>query len=156
VLATERLAGAQLSADADSFGRVLLTTLDLALSWAGGTVFEWEICMLKSRLAAGTIVSLLSAFGLGLLGSTAHALTPIGSRIEVGQPTGIQKVARVVRVGRRGWVYRRAYGPRYRFRRAGFGYYYGGWWYPRPWWTVGPGYGPYWGPGLGINLCIGC
>jgi hypothetical protein len=49
------------------------------------------------------------------------------------------------RVYRHGHAYRhrrvvysaRVYGPRYRYRRAGYGYYYGGYWYARPWWTVG-------------------
>ena len=27
------------------------------------------------------------------------------------------------------------YGPRYRAYRPGYGYYYGGYWYRRPWWT---------------------
>jgi hypothetical protein len=28
---------------------------------------------------------------------------------------------------------------RHRHRHGAFRYYYGGWWYPRPWWTFGPG-----------------
>ncbi|WP_137389682.1 hypothetical protein [Rhodoligotrophos defluvii] len=31
------------------------------------------------------------------------------------------------------------YGPRYKVRRPGYGYYYGGYWYSRPWWTAFPG-----------------
>ena len=32
---------------------------------------------------------------------------------------------------------RSRYGPRYRYKRPGYGYYYGGYYYQRPWWTVG-------------------
>src|SRR5438105_13902830 len=64
-----------------------------------------------------------------------------------------------------GWRYSARYGPRYGYRRPGYGYYYGGYWYARPWWTIdvgvpfgpvveyapiyGPRY-PYWRPGFGF------
>lgn len=35
---------------------------------------------------------------------------------------------------KRHWRYDNRYGKRYRYRRDGYGYYYGGWWYPRPYW----------------------
>ncbi|MFL5258236.1 MAG: hypothetical protein ACJ8AS_00670 [Hyphomicrobiales bacterium] len=113
--------------------------------------------MKRSKIAAGAVAAALSAFGLGLLGSTAHAVTPVANGMKVDQPA-ITLVARKVvrRHDRRVWVYNKRFGPRYRYRRAGYGYYYGGYWYARPWWTLGPAYGPYWGPGPGINLCIGC
>jgi len=44
----------------------------------------------------------------------------------------------------------RWYGPRYRYRYPGYNYYYGGFWYPWPWWSnvwnfqTGDNYG-YWG-----------
>jgi len=42
---------------------------------------------------------------------------------------------------RMAWAYSRGkYGLRFKHRRPGYMYYYGGWWYPRPWWTI----------------CIGC
>ena len=31
--------------------------------------------------------------------------------------------------------YRHYHGRRFRYRRPGYGYYYGGWWYPAPWWS---------------------
>ena len=37
------------------------------------------------------------------------------------------------------WVYAKKYGPRYNYRHGRYKYYYGGWWYPRPWWTLEPG-----------------
>ena len=47
----------------------------------------------------------------------------------------------------RRWTYSARFGHRYHYRRAGYGYYYGGWWYPRPWWSVGVGVypSPYYG-----------
>ena len=113
--------------------------------------------MTRSRIAAGVVAAALSAFGVGLLGSTAHAVTPVMNGVKVSDPA-IPLVARKVvkKHGKRVWVYNKRYGPRYKYRRPGYGYYYGGWWYARPWWTFGPGWGPYWGPGPGINLCIGC
>ncbi|MGF7159090.1 hypothetical protein FHS85_000700 [Rhodoligotrophos appendicifer] len=37
---------------------------------------------------------------------------------------------------------RNKYGPRYKYKRPGYGYYYGGYYYAQPWWTVGlpPGF----------------
>lgn len=40
------------------------------------------------------------------------------------------------------WVYSEKYGHRYRHKRHGYGYYYEGWWYPRP----------YWQPGVSIHI----
>ena len=43
------------------------------------------------------------------------------------------------------------YGPRYRYRYPGYNYYYGGFWYPWPWWSnvwnfeIGDNYGYYGG-----------
>jgi hypothetical protein len=114
--------------------------------------------MLRAKFAVGTVAVVLSAFSFGLLGSTANAITPVAAGLTITEPSNIQLayVKRKVkrhgynhrgyghRHGHRAWVYSSRYGHRYRHRHAGFGYYYGGWWYPRP----------YWQPG--INLCIGC
>lgn len=35
---------------------------------------------------------------------------------------------------KRHWRYNKRYGNRYRYRRHGYGYHYGGWWYQRPYW----------------------
>jgi hypothetical protein len=37
------------------------------------------------------------------------------------------------------WRWNHRYGSRYHYRHGRYHYYYGGWWYPRPWWTMGPG-----------------
>lgn len=39
----------------------------------------------------------------------------------------------------RHWRYEKRYGKRYRHRRHGYEYYYGGWYYPRPYWRYEPG-----------------
>ena len=37
------------------------------------------------------------------------------------------------------WVYNpRIYGPRFAYRHGPYRYYYGGWWYARPWWGTAP------------------
>jgi hypothetical protein len=131
---------------------------------------EREFLMLKAKFAVGTVAFVLSAFSFGLLGSTANAITPVGTGLAITEPSNIHLayVKRKVvkrhgnghrhghtygyrhghnygyRHGHRAWVYSSRYGHRYRARRAGYAYYYGGWWYPRP----------YWQPG--ISICIGC
>ena len=48
------------------------------------------------------------------------------------------------------------YGPRYHYRYPGYNYYYGGFWYPWPWWSnvwnlqIGENYG-YWNGGYNYN-----
>jgi len=45
------------------------------------------------------------------------------------------------------------HGPRYRDRRPGYGYAYGGYYYATPWWLTGPGYAPgYYGGGPAIVI----
>ena len=111
--------------------------------------------MLKGKLAISAVAFILGAFSLGALGSTAQALTPVGSGMSITEPSNIQPAATYVKkkkvvvnkkghVTKKTWVYNRKYGPRYTSKRPGYGYYYGGYWYARP----------YWQPG--INLCIGC
>ncbi|MCA3559836.1 MAG: BA14K family protein [Aestuariivirga sp.] len=39
----------------------------------------------------------------------------------------------------------RWYGPRYAYRYSGYNYFYGGFWYPWPWWSTG------WNPAAGDN-----
>ena len=46
------------------------------------------------------------------------------------------------------WAYSpRRHGVRYRTKRANYVYYYNGYYYARPWWTIGV---------PGVNVCIGC
>jgi hypothetical protein len=116
--------------------------------------------MLKIKLAA---VLMATAFGAATLGADAitAGATPVTGMVPgiATTDTNLQSVAVVKKkktvVRKKGkvtkrttWVYSSGrHGPRYRYKRAGYGYYYGGYWYRRPWWTYG---------GPGINLCIGC
>lgn len=40
---------------------------------------------------------------------------------------------------KRHWRYEKRYGKRYRHHRHGYDHYYGGWYYPRPYWRNEPG-----------------
>jgi hypothetical protein len=107
--------------------------------------------MLKHGFAMGAAMLITGAFGLSALDTSAQAVTPIGTGPALTS-SDIQLAATVVkkRVIKKGgkkrvFVYNRAkYGPRFRVKRPGYTYYYGGYYYSRPWWTPG------------INLCIGC
>ena len=100
---------------------------------------------------------MMMAVGLsaGALTLSASAATVPGSPIPLVNQSSASNVQLAAHrnVHRRVWVYnRRAHGPRFAYRHGRYRYYYGGWWYPRPWWgapavgiAVGPGYG-YGGP----------
>ena len=98
------------------------------------------------------IVILAGALSAGALTLSASATTVSGSPVPiVNKPSAsnLQLVAQR-RVQRRVWVYnRRAHGPRFAYRHGRYRYYYGGWWYPRPWWAVAPGVGIAVVPGYG-------
>jgi hypothetical protein len=115
-----------------------------------------ESSVSKSTLAAAATALILGAFSLGNL-APAEAMTPIGnmpsftisdSNIQLAKTVIVKKKGhkKTVWVKHKGhrktvWVYSgKKYGPRYRYKHAGYGYYYGGYWYARPWWTI----------------CIGC
>jgi hypothetical protein len=125
--------------------------------------------MLKKTLAALLVAACAGTAGLEYSSGPAQAAMPTGKLpLTVSEDAGVQNVA---------WVYvPRRHGPRYRYRRPGYAYHYGGWWYPRPYWRAGPmwygpryrfrrpGYAyyyggwwyprPWWRPG--VSLCIGC
>ena len=46
------------------------------------------------------------------------------------------------------------YGSRYRSYRSGYGYYYGGYWYRRPWWTLMVPVVPYIGGSAHVQWCL--
>ena len=114
--------------------------------------------MLRNMLGALVVAGLAGSAGLATGTESAAAATAAGY-IPVANPSSYVQPAR--------WVYVPGrHGPRYAFRRPGFGYYYGGYWYARPWWTIdvgvpfgpvveyapiyGPRY-PYWRPGFGFH-----
>jgi len=105
-----------------------------------------------SIFAVAAVAASLFSFGANTPGANA---LPISSALSTASPAGLLIQAKTVIVKKRGnrknvWVYdSHRYGPRYRYRRAGYGYYYGGYYYARPWWGVGVGV-------PGVNLCIGC
>ena len=109
--------------------------------------------MLRHGLALGAAMLVTGAFGLSALDTSALAVTPVGSGGALTS-SDIQLAATVVKkkvIKKKGdtkkkvWIYSRAkHGPRFRVKRPGYTYYYGGYYYARPWWTPG------------INLCIGC
>jgi hypothetical protein len=103
--------------------------------------------MLRKNLAASTIGLVLTAFSFGVLAPAAEALTPAGSTtpLTVSDPNiqlaYVKKVVVKKKHKKTVFVYnRKRHGLRFRTKRAGYRYYYGGYWYPRPWWSI----------------CIGC
>jgi len=77
-------------------------------------------------------VSLAFASGLALSGAPASAASlPTGAALPAIDTPSNFEPARFPHK----WRY---VGPRYHYRHGPFRYYYGGWWYPRPWW-YGPG-----------------
>src|SRR5262245_39036898 len=103
--------------------------------------------MIKVTLAAATVLAGLS---FGVTAPTASAVTAIGNSslspiVSGGRFDTVAYVKKKVVVNKKGkktvWVYIESkHGVRYRAKRPGFAYYYGGYYYSRPWWTI----------------CIGC
>ncbi len=76
-----------------------------------------------------TIAAAAVFLGLAFSGATASEATQV-----TPPPDTVKIVPAAVTV-----VYNaRKHGPRCRFRARGCRYYYGGWWYARPWWRIGP------------------
>jgi len=97
------------------------------------------------------VVVVAAALSAGLA-SSASATTVPGSPIPIFHQSSASnlQLAAHRKVYRRVWVYnRRVHGPRFGYRHGRYRYYYGGWWYPRPWWAVGPGVGIAVAPGYG-------
>lgn len=116
--------------------------------------------MFKRQLLAAMIAATAGAVGLtGLEGPAQAAPLPINSQLPdiITWGDGFQTVAtakerrkdrkeanqkrhRKEVAKKRYWRYSsREHGKRYRYKRPGYVYYYGGYWYPRPFWTFGPG-----------------
>jgi hypothetical protein len=116
--------------------------------------------MLKKYLVATAFTVVLGAFASGTMVPAASAATPIGNPFMTTSDQGVQlagekKRKHTKKHNKKVWVYNSGrHGKRYRYKRGPYAYYYGGYYYARPWWTYGPAYGPVYGPG--INLCIGC
>ena len=87
---------------------------------------SWKLAGLAALVAAGTTLATMSpasAMMPSLSGLAAQSQTATtGNVVKAGVYIGINP-----------WWYGR---PRYRYRRPGFGYYYGGYYYGRPWWRT--------------------
>jgi hypothetical protein len=133
--------------------------------------------MLRKTLSAIVLAAFTATAGLEFAALPASAAMPYGAIQYVEPNSNVQLTG--------AWVYVPGkHGNRYNYKRKGYGYYYGGWWYKKPWWTYGPGPGPwvwskkygpryaykrpgygyyyggwwypkpYWRPGF--SVCIGC
>jgi hypothetical protein len=107
--------------------------------------------LINRKLLAATIL----AGGLGLASGSASAMLPVhpgspaiktGNFVPVATTVVKKKVVRkkngrvVTTTTTKRWAYNRGrHGQRYRARRAGYRYYYGGYYYAQPWWTIAPG-----------------
>jgi hypothetical protein len=96
-------------------------------------MFRLPIALAAIALSAGVLAAhpasatTLSGSPLPLLGSSSV------SKMELAANRNVQ---------RRRWVYNRnRHGARYAYRHGPYRYRYGGWYYARPWWGVGPGVG---------------
>ena len=83
--------------------------------------------VLVSLIVAGFVGSTGMEFGVQSAAAGPAGFSP---RTTIANPN-VQSVA---------WVYVKGkHGARYRYKRPGYGYYHGGYWYARPWWTIGVG-----------------
>lgn len=97
--------------------------------------------------------SLVAAFlGLGITAAAAQPSMPQPNGMQTSSDNVLQvdyrkykkrQHMRRERMRHQRWKYDRRYGPRYRHKRAGYGYYRDGWWYQRRYWDE---------PGLNIHL----
>src|SRR6476661_6681013 len=101
--------------------------------------------MLRMSLPVLAATLVVGAFGVGLSAPYAYAATPPASNLTLGtvaEPSlKVAYVKKKVVVKRKGhrvvkktFVYSRAkYGARFRYRHGPYRYYYGGYYYTRPW-----------------------
>ena len=86
--------------------------------------------MLKKSVAAIALAAFMGTVGLEFAAAPASAaVTYVPAPTLQGDPN-IQQVATFVYV-------KGKHGNRYKAKRAGYGYYYGGYWYAKPWWKYG-------------------
>ena len=88
-------------------------------------------------------VSLVAIFlGLGITAVAAQPPLPRPALLQLSSDNVVLADYKKHNKHHKKWVYSDKYGPRYRHKRHGYGYYYEGWWYRRP----------YWEPGVSIHL----
>jgi len=89
-----------------------------------------EFSMLRKTVAAVVMAAFAGVAGVEYASVPASAAMPVPPAPLVADNPNIEPVAT--------WVYVKGkHGPRYKSKRAGYGYYYGGWYYSKPWWKVG-------------------
>ncbi|MBL8894521.1 MAG: hypothetical protein JNJ53_07965 [Rhizobiales bacterium] len=88
--------------------------------------------MLRKTVVAVVVAAVAGIAGVEYASAPASAAVPyapLPSQLVTGD-SNVQNVA---------WVYVKGkHGNRYMYKRPGYGFYYGGWWYAKPWWKVGP------------------
>jgi hypothetical protein len=86
--------------------------------------------MLRKTVAAVALAAFAGVAGLEYASVPASAAMPYAPAPIVSDNPNIQTVAT--------WVYVKGkHGNRYVKKRKGYGYYYGGYWYAKPWWKYG-------------------
>jgi len=102
---------------------------------------SWKTLGLAALVAGG--------LQMATMGGAAALTLPVPATPGVDAASQVVPVKYYKKYGHRRWRYTPRYGHRYRYRRHGYGYYYGGWWYARPYWRApvvpvpvpAPGYG---------------
>jgi hypothetical protein len=88
--------------------------------------------MVKNAAAA----AVMAFAGAAVLSAVPASAASIATGVAL---PALEKPSAITLVIGRNYPYRWYYtGPRLRYRHGPFIYYFGGWWYPRPWWH-GPG-----------------
>ncbi|MFO0993499.1 MAG: hypothetical protein U1E67_16385 [Hyphomicrobiales bacterium] len=87
--------------------------------------------MLRKTVTAVVVAAVAGIAGVEYASAPASAAmpyAPLNSQLVTGD-SNVQTVA---------WVYVKGkHGNRYLYKRPGYGYFYGGYWYAKPWWKYG-------------------
>ena len=119
--------------------------------------------MLTRTLAVASVAAIVGAFSLGSTSAPTNAAAMFTAPASIStSEKNIQladyvvKKKKVVKNKKNGnkvvrtttWHYdANRHGHRYRHRTGAYAYYYNGYYYEQPWWTIAV---------PGVNLCIGC
>jgi hypothetical protein len=114
--------------------------------------------MTKNRVLIAATAAMLGAFAFAAVAPTATSATAIGnSSISLMPDSNLQLIDTKKKdkketnkkvVKKKVWVYDAGkHGKRYKYKNGPYVYYYGGYYYTRPWWTVAV---------PGVSVCIGC
>jgi len=87
---------------------------------------SWKLTGLAALVAAGTTLAMM-----GPASAMMPSLAGIATQSQTVAPGNVVKAG--VYIGINPWWWGR---PRYRYRRPGYGYFYNGYYYARPYWRV--------------------